>query len=85
MCFRVAAGKGPSGALSSSSSKRTAALVEKVNGRGKIALNSTVLGSEGHQSFCVARMAIGGSNTTGSSVELAWRELVEVARGLKEE
>lgn len=74
VCFRVAGGK------SEANSAKTALLAEKVNARGKVLMNSTQLGGEIESGGCCAvRLAIGGSNTARAHVELAWRELVEVA------
>lgn len=87
VCFRMAS----AGGTLEASSRKTAALVERVNARGRISLTSTTLvvgkekEGEGESSSCIARLAVGGTNTAGRHVELAWRELVEVARGLLEE
>ena len=72
VCFRVA------GEKSEANSRKTALLVEKVNAQGKVLMNSTQLGGE-ETGCCAVRLAIGGSNTARAHVELAWRELVEVA------
>ena len=71
VCFRLPKGGEREGA--------EASLVEKVNARGRVLLNSTELGGG-----CVVRLAIGGTNTQRGNVELALRELVEVARGVLE-
>jgi aromatic-L-amino-acid decarboxylase len=80
VCFRL---KAAAGETPEASSAKTAKLVERVNARGRVSVTSARLGGEG-DGRCIVRVAIGGSNTMGGNVELAWGELLEVARGILE-
>lgn len=73
VCFRYA----PPGADEGRLATLNAAIMERVNARGKVYLSHTKLGDR-----YTLRLAIGNIRTERTHVELAWRELREAAAAL---